>query len=165
MNPLRLSALTLALVGAHSMAFADESEPAGELTASATGEPDSRPMLWREFSEEGSLLPQLESVFRSLRTRFGVESQIDIETVDVTSANADDRLASREGNCALRPRPGSRIMEERCFYTSAAEESFNQYQFQQEIKQIREAHDRWFLEEAEYGRAYRESLMEGPSLR
>ncbi len=154
MNLLRCTALTLALVGCQSALAEEPADAASETT------------LWTDYAEESSLLPQLESVLRSLRARYELpESPVEVETVNVDASVAERELYANDGNCALRPRPGSRIMVERCFYETPQERAFNQWIYQEEIKQIRAQHDQQFLEEARYGRAYRESLREGPSLR
>jgi len=156
MNLLKCSALSLALVASHA-ATADE-----QLTDQATPrtvDPGPDRVLWSDLSEEGSLLTQVESVFRYLNSRYSAEPVITVQSIDITES-AEGELGSNQGSCVHRADPGSRIIRERCVYISPEAESFEQFLVHDSIEQFRDEQDRWFIEQAEYGDTYRRSQQD-----
>jgi hypothetical protein len=111
--------------------------------------------LWSTLDEESSLLAQARAATNSLRALIASEDGVEVETIDATATFAAASPAAapeeqRDGYCQHLPRPGSRIMEERCFYPTRGEAALNDYQFRAEIEQIREQQALLFMENSEF---------------
>ena len=173
MKLLCLTTLAIGLGGA-TACLADDLLTAGHGQGAATaGRPE---LVFSDYRpSESTLLPQINAVLAALMAkRAGADSSganvangpngPEIELVEFDYRNstlADARSDASAGPlCKHMAPPGSRIMRERCFYEAPGEAALNDYQFQEEIEQMREQNARDFLEVAEYGLAYRRSLAE-----
>jgi len=162
MTSLRLAATTIALLG-FGTCLADEApdnateaSEATEIPAAAAAE-----FRWSDFASDVSTLrQQANAVYVALRAREAAERGIEIDFVSIELADTDEADSSRVGFCRHMGTPDSRIMRERCTYQSTDEKAFNDYQFREEIEQIREMQELMWLENAEYELAYRRSLMQ-----
>jgi len=142
MKLLRLAAVTLAL-GGFGVTQAEETDS---------------PVLWSSFElSESSLFVQFNAVVSAWREREAAERNIPIENIDATVADNSPGI-DKAGNCKHLALPGSRFMTERCFYESPGEAALNEWQYSREMIEFQEQLERNFLEEAEYGLAYRRYL-------
>jgi len=161
MKSLRLAAMTIALVG-FGISLADEApdNAAAASEAEATNSA-SPPFRWSDFAgEESTLRQHANAVYVALRAREAAERGIELDVVSINLADADQGDSSKTGFCRHMGTPDSRIMRERCTYQTSDEKAFNDYQFREEIEQIREMQELMWLENAEYELAYRRSLMQ-----
>jgi hypothetical protein len=154
-----LAAFSLAL----SPCFADTltslaTHPAPESRAqSPATQPESEDRIgWAlNAKASGSLLPQAQAIFAVLRKESGIHGDSPVEPTVLNVAASDDRPGEgiRDGNgsqgCLRMPRPGSRIMETRCYYPSEGEQALNTYQFRQEIRFAIEQQRQFELQRAE----------------
>jgi hypothetical protein len=142
MKLLRLAAVAIAL-GGFGVAQAEET---------------NSQVLWSSFElSESSLFIQFNAVVSAWREREAAKSGIPIENIDATVADNRQGVAN-PGNCKHLALPGSRFMTERCFYESPGEAALNEWQYSREMVEFQEQLERNFLEEAEYGLAYRRYL-------
>jgi hypothetical protein len=150
-NRLRLSAATIALIGCGATYADDVSPISNSHGADSAAEQHSaaraEKLLWTDFANEpSSLLPQAMAVIGALEGGMADTDTVSITVVNV-SALDDDPGTAGAGGCRVMPRPGSRIVEERCFYPTAVEQALNDYQFTEELRFMREAALRRQLEE------------------
>lgn len=148
MKALQLSAASIALACALS-AQADEIT-----VAAADVQPAAVP---RNFGRmEGSLLSQAKSVLAAVRQRFSVQGNGD----DIVVVDIADRLAATDTaapNCERMPIPGSRIRETRCYNPTPGEAALNQYQFQEEMRQMRDQQAMRVMQQSQYERVVLEA--------
>lgn len=167
MSKLRLSAATLALIGCGVAHSDDESTSpttvqGDPVSAASRAAPDTR-VLWSDFaSEQSSLLPQARAVFAALRIQAGQDDELAVSTVTVNPFN-EDRVMAPNGDCRVMANPGSRIMEERCYFPSPVEQALNEYQYREEIRYMREeALRKQMREQAERDAARERLIRAGP---
>lgn len=153
MKALQLSAASIALACALSA-------QADEITVAAAD--IQRTAAPGEFRIQGSLLSQAKAVLATVRQRS--ESQSD--RLDVLVVDVGDRVAAADatgGNCQRMPIPGSRIREMRCYNPSPGEAALNQYQFQEEMRQIRDSQAMRVMQQSQYERVVLEAPTQPPT--
>lgn len=94
---------------------------------------------------ESTLLPQARAVFSAMRGETDIEHA---PAVGVDDPSALEDRADSRGGCEVMAIPGSRIIEERCYFPTEGEEALNDYQFTQEIRRIREQAERQQLQQS-----------------
>lgn len=108
---------------------------------------------------QSSLLSQANAVFDALRKQSGLVAEPEAVVVNVDIGDPVLNAASQSGNCQLMPIPGSRIRATRCYTPSEGELALNDYQFQQEIRQIREQQAIQTMQRSSYERALLETAQ------
>jgi hypothetical protein len=159
MRAFYASAASIALAGGLS-ANADD-------IGAASGA-DDRTMASEDFSTgdgESTLLPQAKAVFAAIRQRTAPSAEGEQETVvDLGVKLAANEPDSRR-DCQTMPIPGSRIREMRCYTPTAGEAALNKYQFQEEIRQLRQQDAIRVMEQAQRDRARLETVRDPTALR
>ena len=143
MKILSVSAIILALAGAGPAHAQD-----GKQAAMTEHQNAAQQVRWRDFdNRQSTLLSQLNAVYRILRSELADElGQVAVDTVQARVEDGTE--GSPTGDCRFMPIPGSRIRAERCYYPSEGELALNQYQFQEEIRFIRQQQEIMAMEAA-----------------
>jgi hypothetical protein len=139
MKALYLS--TASVVLAFGLSVSTQADDNGAGAASAADEQTSKSsdFTWVESATESSILTQAKAVFAAARQRAGSAVRDEGEIVVVNlSENLAASVPSSESDCQRMERPGSRIRGTRCYAPTEGEVALNAYQFQQELRQIRD---------------------------
>lgn len=154
MKALHLSAASIALACALS-AKADEVE-----VAAAAAETAAAPNGLTEQRSESTVLSQAKAVIAAVRQRFIANGDQEVLVIDMGERVASSQPAA---NCERMEIPGSRIRETRCYNPSPGELALNQYQFQEEMRQIRDQAAMRVMQESQYDRVVLEAPQQPPT--
>jgi len=160
MKALYMSAASVALI----CAFSARAQDSGASSQSAA-QPSSAAIdiVWADSARGSSLLTQAQAVLAALQARAPSASPAvqAITVVDMRERLGAD-VAAVESTCQRMPIPGSRIRETRCYTPSSGEAALNDYQFQEEMRQIRNQQAMRIMQQSQYERVVLEN-QQAPS--
>jgi hypothetical protein len=158
MKALGISVASLALLGA--VAAQAQNTRGHDRNSYSIDSGTSAEFRWSDARDEGTLVRQVDAIYAAFRRVNGIKAEPDVSVVEV-SASTDDPIAQASATCRMMELPGSRIRAMRfCNYApTEAEERLNDYQFREEIREIRDMQAIQAMEQAVYDRAVLEGQV------